>query len=146
MKEEDPLLIPEILVIKQTIREKPPLDNPTMDSDKWRAVEHAIYERAIAGTVSAQELYAKIKGKFIEKQEIKIGRIENDDYYRIRNQAKRELTERRKGKIQGDRKVLPESALLLSEQSLDTEQDEHEDSQVGSVAVSSSSSGGVSES
>jgi hypothetical protein len=98
------------------------------DSDRWQNVENAIYQKALDGTVSAQELYAKVKGKLKDELEIKVGRLQDDDYYRIRNEASREIASRGRSKGDGDREVLPESALLLEEPCLDTKQDNQENS------------------
>jgi len=96
--------------------------------ERWVSVEQAIYEAAMKGTVKAQELYARLKGKLIDKQEIKVGRLEDDDYYRIRNEARRELKPRREEGNQGDREMQPVTALLLEAPCSDTEQDNEKDS------------------
>lgn len=101
--------------------------NIAEEGKRWTAMETAIYNKGIEGTVTAQELYAKLKGKLIDKQEIKFGRLEDDDYYKIRNKARRELDARGDGEDKGDREVLAEPALLLEKPRLDTEQDNQED-------------------
>jgi len=96
------------------------------DITKWAEMEKAIYQKGLGGTVKAQELYARLKGKLKDELNIKVGRLQDDDYYRIRNEAAREIAPRGRGKDKRDREVLSESALLLEKPRLDTEQDNQE--------------------
>ena len=57
---------------------------------KWENVEKAIYQKALGGTVSAQELFAKLKGRLVEQHEVKIG-LSADEIARRNLAAEREL-------------------------------------------------------
>jgi len=111
--------------------------NVTSLENRWNRVEKAIYDEAVRGKVSAQELYAKLLGKLIDKKEIKVGRLEGDDYYRIRNEAKRDIDHGGGGEPERDREVLAESTLFLEESRLDTEQDNDTDGSVAGLGLSS---------
>jgi len=64
------------------------------ESSRWENVEQAIYKKALEGTVSAQELYSKLKGKLKEEVELKIG-LSADEITRRNLIADRELQEAR---------------------------------------------------
>ena len=115
----------------RSVREVAGMIDRTLDEggdERWTSVEQAIYEQAVKGTVKAQELFAKLKGKLIDKQEIRVGRLEDDDYYRIRNEARRELNQTREKGNKGAGEVRAIPALLLEQPCLDREQDERQDS------------------
>lgn len=82
-------------------------------NEKWDSVEKAIYDKAVGGTVKAQELYAKLKGKLKEEVELKIG-LSADEIARRNLIADRELQE--EGRKGGHRvEEVQEEPSLLSE-------------------------------
>ena len=87
-------------------------DMVTGDDDKWKKVEQEIYNRAMAGTVKAQELYAKLKGKLKDEVELKIG-LSADEIARRNLIAERELEPGREAghrveEVQEEPPLLPE--------------------------------------
>ncbi len=106
---------------------------------RWWLVEKSVFEQAVSGKVPAQELYARIKGKYVEKSETRILTIDADTLRRIERDAQRELglLVDREGEVQGKPALLP---LKLRE---DTEQGHDESSEVGTVALPGTNPDGV---
>tara|TARA_R100000750_G_C2285406_1_gene72832 strand:+ start:141 stop:617 length:477 start_codon:yes stop_codon:yes gene_type:complete len=85
-------------------------DMITPEEDKWASMEKAIYEKGLAGTVKAQELYAKIKGKIKpEELDVKIG-LSADEIARRNLEAERQLREEDGHRVE----KVPEEPSLLS--------------------------------
>jgi len=67
-------------------------DMVTPDTEKWTEVERAIYQKALDGTVKAQELYARLKGKLKDEIKVEIG-LSADEITRRNLKAERDLQE-----------------------------------------------------
>ena len=94
---------------------------------EWEQVYQTLYRKAVSGDVRAMELFAKLKGKLVEKRETKVG-LDDDTYYRIRNKAAQRVDTGRGSKTSRDREVHSESSLLLETPRLPTEQGNEQDS------------------
>ena len=66
--------------------------NIAEDGKRWTAMEQAIYQKGLDGTVKAQELYARLKGKLKDEIEVTIG-LSADEIARRNLEAERELRE-----------------------------------------------------
>lgn len=111
-----------------------PVETGFWTEERVEAVNKAILESAQHGNANAQKLAKQLSGELVEKKEIKIV-LNADDYFRIRREAQARI-QRLTGEGNGDRGLLPESALLLPEDGVHTEHEHDEDGEVAAVGIS----------
>jgi hypothetical protein len=87
------------------------LDVPQSADAQWDAVWIRIVQDALNGKAKSQELVAKVLGKTVDRQEIKLGTITADDLIRIEREA-RQHTKRLESPVTGEGEVPRERSLL----------------------------------
>jgi len=120
-------------------------ENETDADARMVNVLNVAYRKALEGSYKHAELLARISGKLVDRSEIKVGRLEADDYYRIIGEAEKELEPNRTRKLQGDSKVSKERKLLLETPRVDSEQEHGAEGSVAELGLSTSSFEGTTE-
>lgn len=95
-----------------------------------------VYTQAMktGATASQMELYAKLKGLLIEKKEQVNVNLTADDYFRIREDARKKAS-RVSGQPSGDRSVQSKSTILSDKLCMDNKQEHREDSKVATLGI-----------
>ncbi len=116
------------------------------DSDRFlksrtREADQSLMRACRKGNPTALKIFYELNNRLVEKQEQKIThKLEGDDYFRLRNEAKTSVQPVQRngdGEFSGDREVLSEHTLLLKEPCVCPEQEQEQNGQMASVAVSS---------
>jgi len=129
-------------------RETGIIEGTQSQESRIKAFIDKVYTDAMkpSATGKDKELNAKIMGLLIEKKEVKVGRLEDDEYYAIRNKAIAEIEQLRPWENGGDREMRNKPALLLEEPSEDTREGIVADSKVGALELPASNDVGISNS